>query len=82
MVDLRTTDEEECAPGQKLCCNPVSTDLVETRAGLVSPDNPLSRLEVDSVEICNADPLAATQNFALGVTCGRRDSRLYSFFKI
>jgi len=77
LVDLRTTDEEECAPGQKLCCNPVSTDLVETRAGLVSPNNPLGRLEVDSVEICNADPLAATQNFALGVTCGRRDSRTY-----
>jgi len=81
LVDTRTEDFESCPSGQKLCCNPVSDGIVadiSKRDGLVSPNNPLGEVSVDTVEVCQKDQLAATQNFALGVSCGKRDSRVYT----
>lgn len=82
VVDSRSEGEDDsCPAGQKLCCNAMSEDIIETifsRDGLVSPDNPLGEVSVNTQEICEQDQLAATQNFALGVTCGKRDSRTYT----
>jgi len=78
IIDTRSTDEdedEECPYGQKLCCNAVSEKIVKDLAS--SPSNSLEKLEFNTLEVCEEEKLAATQNFALGVTCGKRDSRVY-----
>lgn len=80
-IDLRQAGGDEsnsCPVGQKLCCNPVSGEILEVRLGLVGEGNPLGEdVNVDTVAVCESQDLSAIQNFGLGLTCGKRDSRAY-----
>jgi len=71
--------EDVCPRGQKVCCNPVDSDAVVTRLGLVTANNPLgeSLSRGDTNPVCEDSKLSALQDFGHGVTCGKRDSRVY-----
>jgi len=78
-IDLKQGGgQERCSLGQKLCCNPVDSDtVVGIRLGLVSGGNPLGEPVNTVDEICSNSKLTAVQDFGHGVTCGKRDSRVY-----
>jgi len=82
-ISLRQAGQDQgCPRGQALCCNPVPGDLLSVRAGLITSGDPLG--DGGSVEpegrnepICERQELAAVVNFNFGVSCGKRDSRVY-----
>ena len=77
-IDLKQGREVESCPfGQKICCNPVDSDSVFKRLGLISEGNPLGEVTVDTQAVCDDPKLSAVQDFGHGVTCGKRDSRVY-----
>jgi len=84
-ISLRQADrfnERQCPRGQTLCCNPVPGTILETRIGLVTGADPLGDFgspdpEIPGPEICLQPQLRAVINFDFGVTCGKRDSRVY-----
>lgn len=78
-INLRS-NEGACPRGQMLCCNPVPGDLFETRIGIITEDDPLGDGDIDverTIEICEDPQLRATINYGFGLTCGKRDSRVY-----
>jgi len=79
LVDLRQRDEPRCPPGQKICCNPGPGGGFEK--GLLpfvaDSDNTLVDIFVDTQAICDNPKLVAVQDFAKGIVCGKRDSRVY-----
>ena len=72
IVDLK---QGNCLSGQKICCNPGPGGGVEKKLGLVSENNPLGEMKVDTRAMCDDANLLAAQDFGHGVTCGKRDSR-------
>ena len=48
---------------------------MEKKLGLVSENNPLGEMKVDTRAMCDDSNLLAAQDFGHGVTCGKRDSR-------
>ena len=77
LLDIRGEEKPNCPIGQNVCCNPVAGGAFETRLGLVSQGNTLGDLRVDTRAICEDPGLSAVQDFDHGVTCGRRDARVY-----
>eukprot|EP00092_Neocalanus_flemingeri_P022264 GFUD01024144.1.p1 GENE.GFUD01024144.1~~GFUD01024144.1.p1 ORF type:complete len:519 (-),score=122.85 GFUD01024144.1:270-1826(-) len=77
VVDFRQGDRRKCPSGQKICCNPGPGGGFEMRLGLVSENNPLGEVVLDTQAICEDPKLSAVQDFGNGVTCGKRDSRVY-----
>jgi len=85
-ISLRQAGQEGCPRGQVLCCNPVPGDLLSVRAGLITSRDPLGdggsaetprRDKLRREPICERQELAAVVNFNFGVSCGKRDSRVY-----
>jgi len=76
-LDFRQGEQRTCEFGQKICCNPGPGGGFERRLGLVSSNNPLGEMRVDTQLICEDPKLSAVQDFGNGVTCGKRDSRVY-----
>ena len=73
LFDLRATENgTKCPLGEKLCCNPVPAGVL---ARELEATNEV-RLNF-ATDVCLRPALAAVQNFSLGITCGRRDSRVY-----
>ena len=74
IFDLRATENgTKCPEGQKLCCNPVPAGVLAREVGAGD-----SSVKLDfSRDVCLRPAVAAVQNFSLGITCGRRDSRVY-----
>eukprot|EP00092_Neocalanus_flemingeri_P040720 GFUD01044332.1.p1 GENE.GFUD01044332.1~~GFUD01044332.1.p1 ORF type:complete len:517 (+),score=101.68 GFUD01044332.1:36-1586(+) len=70
-------EDESCPFGQTICCNPVDSDTIVKRLGLISQGNTLGEITVDTQAICEDPKLSAVQDFGHGVTCGKRDSRVY-----
>lgn len=77
VVDFRQGKRRKCALGKKICCNPGPGGGFAKRLGLLSSNNPLGELRVDTQLICEDSKLSAVQDFGNGVTCGKRDSRVY-----
>ena len=75
VLDFRQGKRRKCPSGQKICCNPGPGGGFEKRLGLVSANNPLGNVVVDTQAICEDPKLSAVQDFGNGVTCGKRDSR-------
>ena len=73
IFDLRATENgTQCPEGEKLCCNPVPAGVLAREVGAGD------KVSLDfSRDVCLRPALAAVQNFSLGITCGRRDSRVY-----
>ena len=57
----------QCPRGQKSCCDPIGNDIFS------SSEFP----GADDDEACSQPDVVAVQDFAHGVTCGKRDSRVY-----
>jgi len=76
-LDLKQGGRDACPFGQKSCCNPVDSETVAIRLGLISQGNPLGEIVVDTQEVCEDPRLSALQDFGHGVICGKRDSRVY-----
>ena len=72
---IRQRQKQRCPSGKKVCCNPGPGGGFEARLGIVSANNPLGELTVDTQDICNDPKLSAVQDFGKGITCGKRDSR-------
>ena len=73
LFDLREVEPgNPCPEGEKLCCNPVPEGVLARELGGGA------RLDLDfKSEVCHRPAVSAVQNFSLGITCGRRDSRVY-----
>ena len=73
IFDLRATERgTKCPDGEKLCCNPLPSGVLARELGGAG------RQEIDfRSDVCLRPAVAAVQNFSLGITCGRRDSRVY-----
>ena len=71
LFSLRATEMgTKCPDGEKLCCNPLPSGVLARELD--------GRKQLDfSSEVCLRPAVAAVQNFSLGITCGRRDSRVY-----
>ena len=75
LFDLRATENgTRCPQGEKLCCNPVPAGVLSRELREGGGDQVSLNFAQD---VCLRPALAAVQNFSLGITCGRRDSRVY-----
>eukprot|EP00092_Neocalanus_flemingeri_P011006 GFUD01011851.1.p1 GENE.GFUD01011851.1~~GFUD01011851.1.p1 ORF type:complete len:506 (+),score=110.36 GFUD01011851.1:173-1690(+) len=79
IFDLRQKDEPKCSASQKLCCNPGPGGGFEKQLKIVDAIDLKFEAEliVDTQAICEDSKLSAVQDFGHGVTCGKRDSRVY-----
>ena len=77
LFDLRATENgTQCPEGEKLCCNPVPAGVLAREVG--GAGDQVSQVSLNfGRDVCLRPALAAVQNFSLGITCGRRDSRVY-----
>merc|ERR1711936_818948 len=76
-LDIRQGGGNACPFGQQSCCNPVDSETLAKRLGLISQGNPLGEVVVDTKQVCEDPRLSALQDFGHGVICGKRDSRVY-----
>jgi len=80
VVTLRQagSGDRTCSSGQVLCCNPVPGSMIQLRIGLITGGDPLGEdSDPPELTMCENDRLSAVVNFDFGVTCGKRDSRVY-----
>jgi len=78
VLDFRKGKRRKCPPGKKTCCNPGPGGGFERKLGLVSTKNPVGEdLIINTQAVCEDPKLSAVQDFGNGVTCGKRDSRVY-----
>ena len=73
LFDLRASENgTKCAAGLQLCCSPVPEGVLARQ--LAGPGRHNINFTSD---VCGRPEVAAVQNFSQGITCGRRDSRVY-----
>ena len=68
---------DPCEEGQSLCCNPLPRGVLARELSRSRDANDAGVINVNFESLCEAPDIAAVQNFSRGVTCGKRDSRLY-----
>jgi len=65
-IDVKQgSDSRQCPLGRYLCCDPVDNEIFTDSAAASGQD------------VCLDSNTIATQDFAKGVVCGKRDSRVY-----
>jgi len=66
-IDVKQSSVENCPFGQKTCCDAVGNELFST----------IGQNACSGSGTVEEQKLLAVQDFSLGVTCGKRDSRVY-----